>query len=385
MGETIDTEIKGEPAGVRSLAADLRLVAAPTVSAVADALVDARRSAEDSWLSPAGSAFHSAVYDAIHPVDGLSTFLREAADGLELLAGELEQAQRQMADVRTEASAAGLTVSGFAIEHPGPATPAPGPLATNAGSAAVAEHNYLVRAHDAQNRKIKAFTRAAGEAAEVRTNEVNAASAWSDLVGDKHNRKLGFTPIGFGLDTAQGEAKLRGRKQLTRARDLSGLAKSMNAARPNLATLDERLALSKATRTIIGEAADAQKAWRSSTQIGQTMARASGVLAVGGVAYDIAVLDKPWHQAVVTGSASFGASVAAGAALGTLIPVPFLGTAIGAGVGAGVGIFTSGAIDHMFESKSFDVSDAVDAGWDELKGTVGLGTNAVTSTWKALF
>lgn len=334
MSESIDTEIKGDPDEVRALAIKLRTSAAPAISTVADTLVDARRGAEDSWQSPAGDAFRSTVHDAIHPVDGLATFLRAAADGLDVLAGEVDQAQRQMQSVRIEAAGAGLAINEFVIEHPGPATPVPSPLAADADSNAIDEHRAQSKAHDAQNQKIDAFTRAAGHASEIRTKEANAASAWSNLVGDKHNRTLGFTSLGFGLDMTQGEAKLRGKAHRARATELLGRAKDLRSTRSTVAALDERFSRSGQARALIGEAADAQKAWRSSTQLGQTMARASGVLAVGGVAYDIAVLDKPWHQAVATGSASFGASVAAGALIGTAIPVPIVGTALGAAAGA---------------------------------------------------
>lgn len=385
MTDPIDTEIKGEPAEVRALATDLRLRAAPTVGTVADTLVDARRGAEDTWRSPAGDAFHSTVSDAILPIDGLATFLRQAADGLDLLAGEVEGAQRQMTEVRIEAAGAGLTVRDFAIEHPGPPAPAPGQLAADADSVAIEEHRELTKAYDAQNRKLDAFTRAAGHASEIRTKETNAASAWSDLVGDKQNRKLGLTAVGFGVDMTRGEANLRGKTHRARATELSGMAKALNSARPGLATLDERLSLSRATRTIIGEAADAQTAWRSSTQLGQTMARARGVLAVGGVAYDIAVLDKPWHQAVVTGGASFGASVAAGALVGTAIPVPVVGTALGAATGAIVGIYASGAVDSLFDETGDGISGAAGAGWNAVADTGAVAVDAVASTWKALF
>ena len=382
MSTSINTEVKGEPTEVRALASDLRRSAEPVLSRAADSLVCARRDAEDAWRSPAGEAFSSIVHQTILPTDGLAEFLRHAADGLDLLAGEVEEAQRQMEEVRLEAAGAGLTVTGQLIEHPGPPALDPGPLPADADSSAIAEHDRLTEAYDAQNRKIDAFTRAAGHVSEIRSKEANAASAWSNLVGDKQNRTLGFTAVGFGLDTAQGEAKLRGRKHLARAHELSGLAKTMRSARPSLTNLDERLALSRATRAIIGDAADAQKAWRSSTRLGQTMGRAGGALAVGGIAYDIPVLDRPWHQAVISGGAGFGASVAAGALVGTAFPVPVVGTAIGAAAGAAAGIYASGVVDDLFDGGG---RGAFKAGLDTLKHDGDLLGNVALSTWKKLF
>lgn len=91
-----------------------------------------------------------------------------------------------------------------------------------------------------------------------------------------------------------------------------------------------------------------------------------GVLAGAGIALDIASGEDP-TQAVVSGTAGFAASVAAGAMIGTAIPVPGVGTAVGALVGAGVGIFTSGMVDSLFEDGP-DVGDAavegLEAVWD---------------------
>ena len=96
-----------------------------------------------------------------------------------------------------------------------------------------------------------------------------------------------------------------------------------------------------------------------------------GALAVAGIGYDIATGKDP-VQAVAAGGGGFLASVAAGAAIGTLIPIPGVGTAVGALGGAVVGTFASGAIDSLFEN-GLDVGEA---------GKRGL--EAVTDTGKAI-
>ncbi len=89
-----------------------------------------------------------------------------------------------------------------------------------------------------------------------------------------------------------------------------------------------------------------------------------GALAVAGIGYDIYTGKDP-VQAVASGGGGFFASVAAGAGtgalIGTFVPIPGVGTAVGAVVGAGVGIFTSGAIDSLFENGP-DVGAAFDSG-----------------------
>ncbi len=81
--------------------------------------------------------------------------------------------------------------------------------------------------------------------------------------------------------------------------------------------------------------------------------KVGGALAVAGIGYDIANGKDP-VQAVAAGGGGFLASVGAGAAtgavIGTFVPIPGVGTAVGAVVGAGVGVFTSGAIDSLFEN-----------------------------------
>jgi uncharacterized membrane protein len=95
-------------------------------------------------------------------------------------------------------------------------------------------------------------------------------------------------------------------------------------------------------------------------------------LAAGGIAYDIAN-GKDFDQAIVSGGVGFGASVLAGAAIGTAIPVPIVGTAVGALGGAVVGVFASGAVDSLYENGIGAVGDAISD-----------GASAVTDTGKAL-
>jgi hypothetical protein len=99
--------------------------------------------------------------------------------------------------------------------------------------------------------------------------------------------------------------------------------------------------------------------------------KVGGAMALAGIGYDIATGKDP-VQAVAAGGGGFLASVAMGAAVGTLIPVPGVGTAVGAIVGAGVGVFTSGFIDCMFE----DGPDVVAA--------AGRGAESVADTGKAI-
>lgn len=76
------------------------------------------------------------------------------------------------------------------------------------------------------------------------------------------------------------------------------------------------------------------------------------------------------EQAVTSNVGGVLAGAAAGAVIGTAIPIPVVGTVAGAVVGAGVGLFTSGAIDSLFENGP-DVGQAFDDGLEALADTGG--------------
>ncbi|MGH3620689.1 MAG: hypothetical protein ACRDQ5_02740, partial [Sciscionella sp.] len=108
---------------------------------------------------------------------------------------------------------------------------------------------------------------------------------------------------------------------------------------------------------------DAAKATRSGKSIGL---KAGGVLAAAGIAYDISQ-GKPADQAIVSGVGGFGASVATGAVFGSFGGP--IGIGFGAVVGAGVGVFTSGAIDSLYENGIGAIGQAIKDGRDAVVDT----------------
>jgi hypothetical protein len=77
--------------------------------------------------------------------------------------------------------------------------------------------------------------------------------------------------------------------------------------------------------------------------------------------------------------------VAAGAAIGTLVPVPVLGTAIGALVGAGVGLFASGAVDSLYENGPTHIGDALADGAEAVGDAGAAIGDLATEAWHAIF
>ncbi len=114
------------------------------------------------------------------------------------------------------------------------------------------------------------------------------------------------------------------------------------------------------------------------------MPEVGGALAVAGVAYDI-YNGKPVEQAVVSGAVGFGASVAAGAAIGTLIPVPVVGTAAGAVSGAVVGLFASGMVDSLYQNGTDSIGQAFDDGVKAVGDTGKTIGNLAEDAWHAIF
>ena len=114
--------------------------------------------------------------------------------------------------------------------------------------------------------------------------------------------------------------------------------------------------------------------------------KVGGAMALAGIGYDIATGKDP-VQAVASGGggflASVGAGMATGALVGTFFPVPGVGTALGAVVGAGVGVFTSGAIDSLFENGP-DVGAALDRGGEAVVDTGKAVVHGVASVGKGI-
>ena len=385
MTHSIDTEVRGQPGELRDSAEKLRGYVTPVVATLGDTLVAARRGAEDTWSSPAGEAFNTRMSDLIDPVDQLETYLGEAASGLDLLAGELEQSQRSMEAIRSDAAAAGLAVNGFVIEDPGPPLRDPGPVPTDADTHAAAAHADQTAAYNTQRARLDAYTAAASEAAEVRSKEAHAARSWSEIVAKKQKLRLAFTGADFAVTGgAAGAIEGRGHFHRQRAKRLIDQSRALGQVRAPLPRFDSRQELSQKRYDLHRRAYDHQQQYRAANKLGPKVAlRGSSALAALGAGYDVVVLDRPWHEAAISGGASFGASVAAGALVGSMIPVPIVGTVAGAGVGAVAGIFASGSVDRMLEGGG--PAAAFDAGIAAV-GDAGSSTwNATTSAWNALF
>jgi len=137
----------------------------------------------------------------------------------------------------------------------------------------------------------------------------------------------------------------------------------------------------------VSTADDIIKSAESTSRASKTLPiKVGGALAIAGIGIDIANGKDP-VQAVASGGGGFLASVAAGAVIGTAIPIPGVGTAVGAVVGGVVGVFASGAIDSVFENGP-DVGTAFHRGVESVADTgkaIGGGIKAVGHGISGLF
>lgn len=162
---------------------------------------------------------------------------------------------------------------------------------------------------------------------------------------------------------------MRNRPQTSSSRNTPLLAQ-----RENESTV-HRFAVTSTFRTLLARA-------------GRIGLKVGGALAAAGVVYDIAN-GKDVDQAIVSGAAGFGASVLAGAGAGALIgsaiPIPGVGTIGGALVGATVGIFTSGAVDSLYQNGIGSPGDAITDGATAVADTGKAIGGFAKGAWDAIF
>jgi uncharacterized protein YukE len=389
----IDTEIKGTPTSIDSAADWLRGTLGTAVDAGADALVAARSTARSDWDGEAGRSFTSTMATAADRADALSTVATSVAGSLDAYATRLRNLQQRMAQIRATAQDAGLDVAGSVIHSPGngPARPDDPPAGPTSPTAADA-YNAAVTAYNEHQDKIAAYNQAVADADDVRTDLAAAAHGLKDEYRGLEGPDwiLNASDIAGGLAGAVMEfnsSALRGTADY-----LSELSRRhLDRLRANPGGLSHLYDDIDHWNGVAQQADDAARNADGLARGGKSIPlKLGGALAVAGIGLDIAGGEDP-VQAVASGTGGFAASVAAGAAsgavIGTFVPVPGVGTAAGAVIGAGIGIFTSGAIDSVFENGP-DVGAAFDSGVDALTDTgeaIGDGVGAVADGIGGLF
>ena len=163
---SVETQIQGQPGGIEGAADWLRDSLATELGDAADCANDARRDASGSWNSEAGDEFVGVMSRARGKIDDLESAAKQMAADLDTFANKLRRSQEQMADVRSAARQAGLSVSGFVVQDPGEGPDRP-PDDFVGTEAEVEAHNRRVTAYDAHQELIEAYNDASREAGRI--------------------------------------------------------------------------------------------------------------------------------------------------------------------------------------------------------------------------
>jgi len=354
---TIDTKIDGNPDAVAGVAEWLRTTLANKIKHTVDDINSAKTLAGSDWHGVASDAFVSRMTSGVAKADGLHSAVVSSADAIDHFADELRRAQSEMKTIRDNAQGEGLSVDGFVINDP-----------------------------DTTD-KIPAYATALSATDAARTVEKFAAdtlkNVWADLsgkwffvVGDLINGAAG-TLVAAHSSTLLKQSKFLA-EESEKFLNLAKAAPEGSAAALVYRDFD-------ASRALANSADDAAKAAASAeSTAGRVGLKLGGAMAIGGVVYDIAN-GKDVDQAIVSGGVGFGASVLAGAAIGTAIPVPVVGTAVGAVGGAVVGIFASGAVDSLYQNGIGAVGDAISDGASAVANTGKAIGGLAEDAWNAIF
>lgn len=356
---SIDTRIEGDPDSVRATAGWLRDEFAVMIDATADTMYSSRNNMDSAWDGPTSELACTKMTGAAQRVVDMAAAARTCAAAIDEFAAALRSAQDRMATVRSDAIAGDLTVAGEVILRP--TSPTPGQRAA-----------YEAALHAAE--AVDQLVVLAGE---------TVKNSWIDL------QKTWFFDM---LDLVSAAAEVLAAKRISHLRTLAAglfeesarlleLARSAPPGTPAsliYRDVDWSRDIAARARSVSSAADDFE------SRAGKFFVGLGGALTVAAIAYDIHG-GKPVDQAIVSGGMSFGASILAGAALGTLIPVPVAGTVVGAAGGILVGIFTSGAVDTLYSEGLGSVGEAISDGASAVADTgIAIGELA-TGVFDALF
>jgi hypothetical protein len=416
---SIDTEITGSPGSIEGAATWLRGSLEPELTAAADAANSSRRGAETGWSSVAGDEFAGTARRIRDTSDDLAAAAKTMAGDLDDFAGKLRRAQDQMADVRSTARGAGLTVYGFVVQHPGEG-PARPPDLFEGTPEEVEAHNRRVATYDAHQDLLQAYYDAESEAARI---DRYYATACRDLQNDYLPGTHAAWIVTLGDIVGESAAGVIGATiSLERSRLLHSaqdLVDEATRAVEDLQAHPERYMKRKwfffqtldgarleADRLAIqGRLDEAEDLLRNADELADSRAlrylgRAGKVLGPLGIGLGVY---NDWQEGETTtqiavsqgvsagvgAAAGFGATVGTAALIGATAGsvVPGLGTAAGAVVGtvigAGVAIFADGAIDSLFENGP-DVGQAWDEGVEALQDTGDAIVDGVSSVGETI-
>ncbi|WP_158372650.1 hypothetical protein [Cellulosimicrobium cellulans] len=371
----LDTTLEADPAGLRAIAAWLRAGSGDSIAYAASTLGSAREDSGD-WTGDSATAFRGRMGSVLATTDSARSSIDEAAGGLERFADAVAGLQLRVASLRETATGRGLGLTTTTVlrpAEPGPTPTRPGDDATPADTRA---YQQASTAHAAAVSRQAAFQQASTEMASVRA-DLTAAELDLERVGAAVQTLLVpaldfLTGAGIQAVTDQATAAMRGHAAMLRNQAASALAE---AARPGAG----RFPASFYDDVDFARGSGAQAAALTDDAARLARAGKAAGAVVGGVLTGVSIYTdiqagESVGQAAVSNVVGWGASVAAGAAIGTAIGTVIpgagnvVGLVVGGVVGGAVGIFTSGAIDGLWEN-NWDVGAAFENGVRDLADT----------------
>jgi|GEM_PF-4178783 len=154
----LDTEIKGDPASIRTTVEWLK-ARAQDADDTARQVQGAGTTSESTWGGSAAEDFRSVMSQATRRIDADADDLTDTAGALDRHADDLHTVLSRMSQAREIAAEAGLSVDGYVIQEPGPELD-PEPLSPSSSIPQLQSHGSGTQAQSAHAAKMSAYLEA---------------------------------------------------------------------------------------------------------------------------------------------------------------------------------------------------------------------------------
>ncbi|MBE9376397.1 hypothetical protein IQ251_18250 [Saccharopolyspora sp. HNM0983] len=393
----LNTEVEGDPAGIRASARWLSQVT-QRIDTAGTRGHQASSSSEPTWTSSAGDSFRGGMSRVGPEIDEVSTDHTAMCRELNEHADNLDTVKQRIAQARQHASEAGLTVHGNRIMEPGPEPTPPTPLPSDEPATPEQQRTYAAgtQAQAAYARKVQAYqecSQTIDDARKLENSSLAVLNRFISGVAEKSPFNIADAMTGLaGATAAQSSAfrtaaatiaesgKLERAGSLMHSPYLSLQHQTRAAAIHARNSVNMAESTRKATATRTAQFVDrlgpktksllqrnlnfgvrpeqaGNKLLRGSLKVGSKLPVAGLVITGAGIGYDVGIAEKDPTTSVASGLGGY----AAGAATGALVfaaggPV---GWAIGLGVVASVG--AGFAIEEWGDDVAGAVGDAAGA------------------------
>lgn len=378
----IETRIDGNVGSVNAAGDWLRNTLCRSLSSAADTVQAGRQNSRSTWEGDSGDAYRGYAADIVTLTDAHADRTARAAGKFDAYADRLQHAQDVMFDLRAEAMAGGLSVTGTTIQAP-PDAYAPGIPHGTLTPAEADAYSRLVADYENAAAKVELYNQLDGRARAERAAftgwidanlvavaaELSAESRDVQHLVDVLTQHAGDFLIGFTFSAGESGLGKRASELDRQAAELRRLRRSGNPA-----------------LRALGEDPETHIRIRGLGHAGDLLEHGSRLLGPAGAGIDL------WNgyqdlqdgespgQVILSTAGGMAAGAAAGAVIaGLTVTAPAWGTALAVGAGAAaVGLGTSWAITEGWDALPDGITDAVD---DGISDTWNGATDAADDAW----